>query len=245
VLLGRRGNLSCYRLDGTTKAYPEPLAIIAVYPDGILLRDWSVCFVPLRDGDLDMQKKVEVIPVPNWITLRSALPRAYKPYPWEANFRSVRPLRHADSLVWIGETGLEVFDLHDGKRSQTPLHGERLPRGGTQGPAPFQPVTAYDGETAVSGTGIYDAKTGKSKRLPQQHLTSRSEFSPVILAVRHGIGYCFASNHLMAVDLTVSSDYPFPRQLLEAQSGPVAETDKGLIVWNGKKWTTVPWLAKW
>ncbi len=242
VLLWNRMHLSFCLPDGTTKTNPELLSIAAVYSDGVLLRDWSVYFVPLRDGDLDMQKKVEVIPVPAWITLRSALPRAYKPYPWEGNFRSVRPLRHADLLVWIGEAGLEVFDLRDGKRSQTPLHGERLPRGRTQGPAPFQPVIAFDGETAVSGIGIYDAKTGEFKRLPEQHLATRSTFSPVILAVRHRIGYCFASDHLVAVDLTAST--ASSRQLIEARP-PIAETEHGLIVRSGTKWVTVPWLTKW
>jgi hypothetical protein len=47
----------------------------------------------------------------------------------------------------------------------------------------------------------------------------------------------------MAVDLTASTDSP--RQLIEAKSELVAETDDGLIVWSGKTWVTIPWLTKW
>ncbi len=250
VLLWKRGNLSYYQPNGTTKAYPEPLPIVAIYPDGVLLHDTlgtdadvgPVFYVPLRDGELDMPKKVEIIPKPAGLVLRPTFPRVYKLDPALSLFRHVLPLRHADLLVWIGETGLEVFNLHNGKRSQTPLRGEKLPRGGMHGPAPFQPLTAYDGETAVSRIGIFDTRTGEFKRLPVQRLSNRSVFSPVVLAVRHRIGYCFAYGHLVAVDLTAST--ASSRQLIEARP-PIAETEHGLIVRSGTKWVTVPWLTKW
>ena len=245
-------HLSFYRPDGTTKTYPELLSIVAIYPDGVLLRDWSVYFVPVRDGELDMQKKVEVIPVPEWITQRSIFPRAYKPYPWDANFRSVSPLRHTDMLVWLGEAGLEVFDLHDGKRSVTRLQPHKDPYSRVpQQPAPFQPVTAYDGETVVvNADAVYDAKTGEFLwRLGDQRPHDGARFASIV-AVRHRIGYCFANGYFMALDLTASLTPPLqfsptsPRQLMKA-GGPFAETDKGLIVRTGEKWITVPWLTKW
>ena len=99
------------------------------------------------------------------------------------------------------------------------------------------------GETAVSGIGVYDAKTGEFRRLREQRLPDGTRFVPGVVAVRHRIGYCFANGHLMAVDSTAST--ASPRHLIEAKSGTVAETDDGLIVWNGKKWVTVLWLTEW
>ena len=233
-------HLSLYRPDGTTKTYPELLPMIAMYPDGVLLRDWSVYFVPLRDGELDMQKKVEVTPVPDWITLRSALPRAYKPYPWEADFRSVLPLRHSDTFAWLGEAalkgevGLMAFNLQTGERSLL----NRL-----RGPNPYQNIDAFDGESLVRGQYVYGPAPGECVHLPAQLLPDGSHFTPIVIAVRHRVGYCFARGHLVAVDMTGSNNNS--RDLTEAKNGPFAETDKGLVVWTGTKWITVPWITKW
>lgn len=229
LVLCHRNHLSLYLPDGTAKTYPEYLPVVAAYPDGILLQDTTglkpkpVCFVPLRDHDLDLQEKVEIIPAPvlpdphsdNYVAMT---------YAWKKV-----PLRHGDTLAWITDSVLHCYHLRDGKRSQTPL---AIP-----GPHPFQRITAFDGATVVAIRSVFDARTGRYVYEDPQ----RPPFLHSTIALHDQCAYFFQNGHLMVADLAAHTS---PKKLVDVKQFLAVETDKGLVVWDGKKWDTVPWLER-
>ena len=149
------------------------LFITSVYPNGILAQDGdgSICFVPLREGESDLEKKFAHPGACRGEDPESLHLHLYA-HMREPNWHVV-PIRHSDVLAWIGEKGLEVYNLHDGTQMHTQLHGEKVSASVTRYPDPFQQLDAFDGETAISGIGIYDAKTGESSRFLATHLSAQ------------------------------------------------------------------------
>jgi hypothetical protein len=229
LVLCHRNRLSLYLPGGEAKEYPEHLSVVAAYPDGILLQDTTglnpkpVFFVPFRDHELDMQKKVEVVPA---VVLPAPHSDNYvaMTYAW----RNV-PYRHGDILAWISDSVLHCYNLRDGRRWQTPLAITRL--------HPSQQVRAFDGETVIVYRFAFDAKTG---RVVYED-PGKPKFLSSAFALHDQFAYFLHDGHLMVADL---ADPDSPKKLVDVQQFIASETDKGLIVWSGMKWTTIPWLER-
>lgn len=152
--------------------------------------------------------------------------------PGVKRFLSQEPVRSGDRFAWIHDGSLHVFDLRGRTTTKTRFKAPL---------AKDDYVSAYDGETVVAGLYAFDAKTGAV--LGGQDLSKRPVCLAGVFAVRHRVGYYHKGGNLMAVDLT--SPEGASVVLAPAKDVPSAETDAGLIVWDGAKWVTVPWVKEW
>ena len=241
LVLSHRDRLSLYSLEGGVKEYRQLLFVVAAYPDGILLQDVTgldpkpVFFVPFRDHELDMHNKVEVVPA-------AVLPDRHSDdyvamtYAWKKV-----PYRHGNILAWISDSVLHCYDLRDGKRSRKYLHPPTPPRKRVDLYRAWlhssQQVQAFDGETVIVYRFAFDAKTGRVVYEDPEH----PPFLYSAFALHDRFAYFFHDGHLMAADLAAPTSQ---KTLVAVKQSQAAETDKGLVVWDGKKWTTVPWLER-
>jgi len=65
-----------------------------------------------------------------------------------------------------------------------------------------------------------------------------------VFAIRQRIGYFIREDVLYATDLT-SKELPMTRLAGAPKQTWCAQSDKGIIVWSGTTWETIPWLGEW
>jgi len=232
------GRLTRHRPNGANaeeKTYPVDVA--ALYPDGIVSyesrnrvgRD-TVFFVPFKDDRLDMTSKIKLIPAGNRNYIYPPVARCGKLLAWIV--MNVRESRVTDPAgCW--DATLHVYDLESGKRRavklSVPLHKSYR-------------ATAFDGDLLMAYSFVFDAKTGKN--LNAVDYPKRPIHLHRVFAVRNRIGYYIHNKSLFATDL-LSRESPSIKLAPAPKKGGRVETAAGIIVWNGKKWQTVPWLKKW
>jgi hypothetical protein len=202
---------------------------LAVYPDGLLAKDWArrdpksfqpVYFVPFDGERLRLKDPVQVVDagVKNF-SREDGLGYAAEPY------------RAGSLLAWVADSTLHTFDLKSRERKAVKLATE-LGRGYT--------VTAFDGKSVLSGLYAFDAASGKVLGEPDYAKAPRNVGS--VFAVRNQIGYYYEGDSLRATDLT-SKDGASIRVRVAQAVMPLID-DKGLTVWDGKQWAHVAWLTE-
>ncbi|MFO0950020.1 MAG: hypothetical protein U0835_02490 [Isosphaeraceae bacterium] len=221
--------LNAYRPDGRKielfSASIESPHEVALYPDGALLRDPGIPssahaagFVPFRfeGGNFRLDLAAKVEVVPA------------SPTP----FRNTDPIRSGSRFAWVRDDTLHVFDLKDRGRTATKL--EPTPVRGNV-------VSAYDGETAVVGPCAFDARTGAALGGPKE--PGRPMYLAWNSAVRHRIGYSLDRDKIVVEDLA-SISRPLAT-LAPVKGSAFGQTEAGLVVWDGKRWSKIPWLTGW
>ncbi len=205
------------------------LDCLALYPDGLLANDWETrdprqmqpaYFVPFDGTRLHFEDRVCVVEsgVKSWARYEGL------GYPSE-------PYRHVDRFVWFANSALYTFDLKNRQRKSVKLETQLHQR---------SRITAFDGSTALCGVFAFNAMTGKLLGEPNYARRPENVFS--VFAVRNQIGYYYSAGTLRATDL--SSDEGASVRICDAEPVVPMQDDKGLTIWNGKQWQTIPWLSK-
>jgi hypothetical protein len=203
---------------------------LAMYPDGLLAEDWSarerrqfqpVYFVPFDGERLRLGDRILVVEA----GVKSFTGEEGLGHPSE-------PYRRGDVLVWVADSTLHAFDLKSRQRKALKL-GRDL--------HPSHRVTAFDGATVVVGVYAFDAVSGELLGEPEYRKRPTNVAS--VVAVRNAIGYYYESGALMATDLTARDGASV--RLRDARPVVPLQSDDGLTVWDGRRWTLVPWLESW
>jgi hypothetical protein len=203
------------------------LECLAVYPDGLLAEDWSardrrqfqpVYFVPFDGERLRLDDRLLVVEA----GVKSFAGEEGLGYPGE-------PYRQADVLVWVVDSTLHAFDLKSRQRKALKL--------GRDLHASYR-VTAFDGATVVCGVYAFDAASGELLGEPEYAKRPRNVAS--VFAVRSAIGYYYESGALRATDLAARDGASI--RVRDALPVVPLQSDDGLTVWDGRRWTLVPWL---
>jgi hypothetical protein len=203
------------------------LECLAVYPDGLLAEDWSardrrqfqpVYFVPFDGERLRLDDRILVVEA----GVKSFAGEEGLGYPGE-------PYRQADVLVWVVDSTLHAFDLKSRQRKALKL--------GRDLHANYR-VTAFDGATVVCGVYAFDAASGELLGEPEYAKRPRNVAS--VFAVRSAIGYYYESGALRATDLAARDGASI--RVRDALPVVPLQSDDGLTVWDGRRWTLVPWL---
>jgi hypothetical protein len=238
VALVTRSRLSWHRRKGASvEEQTYPVDVAAMYPDGILRyasttrfgRD-TVFFVPFKNDRLDMTAEIKLISTRNAITIYSPIARHGSLLAWILVDVREGQVRNP-TAVW--DATLHVYDLESGKRRaaklSVPLHKSYR-------------ATAFDGDVVMVHSYVFNARTGKS--LNAVGYPKRPSHMSSAFAVRNRIGYYIHNKSLFAIDL-LSKESPSIKLASVPKIGDCAQTASGIIVWNGKKWKTVPWLKEW
>ena len=202
-----------------------------VYNDGVLIlwtryeivekfkrkQETWYTFAPFDDDQIDLSKQVKI---------RSDVgPLVY--------FRGDEPFRYDNRMVWWMEGRLYVVDLKTGVRKEV-LDQDR---NGREFNLRNAYVSGFDGELVLLGSNVVvDAKTGE--RVATNWDDKRINR---IMLTHNRIGYRFVEGNLEAVDLENPDRKPVV--LAEKVQQPAGRTKKGILVWNGKAWKTVPWYV--
>jgi len=203
------------------------LQCLAVYPDGLLAEDWSarerrqfppVYFVPFDGERLRLDDRILVVEAGR----KSFAGEEGLGYPGE-------PYRRGDALVWVVDSTLHAFDLKSRDRKAVKL--------GRDLHASYR-VTAFDGATVVCGVYAFDAASGAL--LGEAEYAKRPRNVASVIAVRNAIGYYYESGDLRATDLAARDGASI--RVRDAQPVVPLQSDDGLTVWDGTRWTLVPWL---
>jgi hypothetical protein len=253
VLLDIMGDLSWHtpgKAEVDEPALRPNLYLLALYPDGALtyqdkgsMKPRTVAFIPFKDHRLNLEASISILTAEeeNWgqwhFPLGHFAPRSF--------------VRHENTLALIlfhkngakhmpkdgWKSSLYVFDLKTKKHRTVPL--------GIGLDEVFHAM-GFDGDMLTTYHRAFDARTGELVGPRDQ-----PEFNPEnggitwkISAVRHRFGYVISHQELYATDLSTKT-----RQAIKLSAvpndGPVALTEKGIILWNGKTWATIPWLKEW
>lgn len=203
------------------------LECLAVYPDGLLAEDWSardrrqfqpVYFVPFDGERLRLDDRILVVEA----GLKSFASEEGLGYPGE-------PHRRRDVLVWVVDSTLHSFDLKNRQRKALRL-GRDLHASSR--------VTAFDGATVVVGAYAFDAASGEL--LGEPEYPKRPANVASVIAVRNAIGYYYESGALRATDLAARDGASI--RVRDALPVVPLQSEDGLTVWDGRRWTLVPWL---
>lgn len=206
------------------------LECLAVYSDGLLAEDWSVrdrrqfqpvYFVPFDGERLRLDDRILVVET----GVKSFAGEEGLGYPGE-------PFRRGDVLVWVADSTLHAFDLKSRQRKALKL-GRNLH-------ASYR-VTAFDGATVVCGVYAFAAASGELLGEPEYAKRPRNVAS--VFAVRSAIGYYYESGALWATDLGARDGASI--RVRDALPVVPLQSDDGLTVWDGRRWTLVPWLKSW
>ena len=236
VVLARRGRLSWHPADGTSVTETTHLQISALYTDGAVLHKTTgfelhpVFFVPFKDHGLDMASRIELIPAGT------------------GRFTHPPVVRHGALLTWIlmdvsegattdptaaWDATLHIYDLESAKRKTMKLNSRLHKSYG---------ATAFDGDIVMSHSFVFDATDGKC--LNAVGYPERPTHLQNVFAVRKHIGYYVHDRALYATDL-MSADLPSLKLISLPKPAACAQTDSGIIAWNGTRWETVAWLKHW
>jgi hypothetical protein len=203
------------------------LETLAVYPDGVLAEDWSardpkqfqpVYFLPFDGERLRPGDRILVVDA----GVKSFAGEEGLGYPGE-------PYRFREVLVWVVDSTLHTFDLKTRERTARRLGCDLHPS---------YRVTAFDGSTVVCGIYAFDAASGEV--LGEPEYAKRPTNVARVFAVRKAIGYYYESGALRAIDLAASDGASI--RIREAEPLMPLQSDDGLTVWDGTRWTLVPWL---
>lgn len=205
----------------------DSLHCLAVYPDGLLAEDWSarelaqfrpVYFLPFDGERLRLNDRILVVDA----GVKSFAGEEGLGYPGE-------PYRWGDVLTWVVDSTLYTFHLKSRERKAVKL-GSDLHRS--------YRVTAFDGATVVCGIYAFDAASGQL--LGEAEYPKRPRNVASVFAVRNAIGYYYEGGALRATDLAASDGASI--RVREAKPVVPLQGDDGLTVWDGTRWTLVPWL---
>jgi hypothetical protein len=206
------------------------LQCLAVYSDGLLAQDWSVrdrrqfqpvSFVPFDGERLRLDDRILVVEA----GLKSFAGEEGLGYPGE-------PYRRGDVLVWVVDSTLHAFNLKNRERKALKL--------GRDLHASYR-VTAFDGATVVCGVYAFDAASGEL--LGEPEYPKRPANVASVFAVRNAIGYYYEAGALRATDLAARDGVSV--RVRDALPVVPLQSEDGLTVWDGRRWTLVPWLESW
>jgi len=203
------------------------LQCLAMYPDGLLAEDWGardlkqfppVYFLPFDGSRLRPNDRILIVAA------------GAKAFAGEEGLGSPgEPYRRGDIFAWVVDSTLHTFNLKSRERKtarlSTALH-------------PSYRVTAFDGATVVCGIYAFDAASGEL--LGEAEYSKRPTNVASVFAVRNRIGYYQESGSLRATDLSAKDGASI--RVCDAEPVVPAQGDDGLTVWDGKRWTFVPWL---
>ena len=231
-----RGHLSWYPADGPSFTEPRRVPVADLFSDGAVLHETTglepqpVYYLPFKQNRLDPTAQVELRPA-GARRLGTGSP----------------VVRHGNLLAWIvidapagrrsapdagWDAALHTYDLKSAKRDAVKLD---------RGLHESYRATAMDGEAVMAFSYIFDRASGKC--LNAVAYPDRPSHLHRVFATRNRIGYYVRGDALYATDL-LSAESP-SLKLAPAAEPLCATSDDGLIVWNGTRWQTVPWLSAW
>jgi hypothetical protein len=210
-----------YRSDGTidqSAKVGEAERLLRAYPDGALLQvrrahKISHVFVPFRGKELDFDNHIEI---------RS----------WDDRLWRAEPVRNGNTMVWNTPEGLQNLDLKSGEKSSVVIKND---------PPQFNlrkaNATAFDGRLVLLGSNVVvDVTSG------ERIATNWDDERINRLVLTHDrIGYRIWDGKLAAVDLENSPQKPM--LMAEGVQQPIAETEKGILVWHGNRWIEIRWYT--
>ena len=235
ICLNKTGSeVQWYRPDGKiekSQTLEHTCRIEKAYKDGVLIH-WTqthnvtkferkqktwYSFAPFEGYEIDLSKQVQV---------RSDVgPLVY--------FRGDEPFRYGDELVWWMKDRLCVVNLKTGVNRDVVDQDHD----GREFNLEKTYVSGFDGELVLLGSNVvFDASNGK--RVASNWNDKRIN---CLVMTHNRIGYRIKDGVLEAVELE-NPDHK-PALLAKSVQQPIGRTGKGILVWNGEKWKTIPWFT--
>lgn len=210
-----------YRPDGSideSAKIGEGEILLRAYPDGVLLQvnrgtRMSHVFAPFRGKDIDSENRLEI--------------RSWNDHLWRAE-----PVRSGKLVVWNTPEGLQRLDLRTGERSSIVIQNDP-----PQHDLRKANATALDGKLVLLGSNaVVDAVSG------ERVATNWDDERVNRIVLTHDrIAYRLWDGDLAAVDL--GNPHREPVLIAEGVRPPIAQTEKGLLFWNGKQWSEIRWYT--